>query len=92
MLTNASGPSSLAELSERYIFLLLGNVLPLVTIQAPFLAFALFCNHSKKSTIKEFLVSLEKAVKRQLAEKNEVAQSDASDGVKVKVEDAELYD
>ena len=31
-------------------------------------------------------------MKRQLAEKNEVAQSDASDGVKVKVEDAELYD
>ena len=40
------------------------------------LAFALFCNHKKKPTAKEFLVSLEKAVKRQLAEKAEVAKSD----------------
>lgn len=59
--------------------------------KAPFLAFALFCNRSKKSTTKQFLFSLEKAVKRQLAEKMEVAQSDATDdGAKVKVETAEL--
>ena len=58
-------------------------MLPLVTIQAPFLAFALFCNHSKKSTIKEFLVSLENAVKRQLTEKVEVTKS--NDGMKVEV-------
>ena len=55
------------------------------------MAFALFCNRSKKSTTKQFLFSLEKAVKRQLAEKMEVAQSDATDdGAKVKVETAEL--
>ena len=50
------------------------------TSQAPFLAFALFSNHSKTPTTKQFLVSLENAVKRQLAEKTEVAQTD--DGVK----------
>jgi len=50
--------------------------------KAPFLAFALFSNHSKTPTTKQFLVSLENAVKRQLAEKTEVAQTD--DGVKVK--------
>ena len=55
------------------------------------MAFALFCNRSKKPTTKQFLVSLEKAVKRQLAEKLEVAQSDAANnGAKVKVETAEL--
>ena len=52
------------------------------------MAYALFCNHIKKSTTEQFLVSLEKAVKRQLAEKMEVAKSDASGGVKV--ETAEL--
>jgi len=56
--------------------------------KAPFLAYALFCKHNKKSTTEQFLVSLEKAVKRQLAEKMEVAKSDASGGVKV--ETAEL--
>ena len=56
--------------------------------QAPFLAFALFCDHKnkKKPTAKEFLVSLEKAVKRQLAEKAEVAKSD--NDVKVEVDPA----
>ena len=54
------------------------------------MAYALFCNHNKKSTTEHFLVSLEKAVKRQLAEKMEVAQSDSSAGVKVNVEKAEL--
>ena len=55
------------------------------------MAFALFCNRSKKSTTKQFLFSLEKAVKRQLAEKMEVGQSDATDDkAKVKVETAEL--
>ena len=44
------------------------------------MAFALFSNHSKTPTTKQFLVSLENAVKRQLAEKTEVAQTD--DGVK----------
>ena len=60
--------------------------------QAPFLAYALFCNHNKRSTTEQFLVSLEKAVKRQLAEKMEVAKSDASDasdGVKVETADVE---
>ena len=51
--------------------------------QAPFLAFALFSNHSKTPTIKQFLVSLENAVKRQLTEKAEVAKS--NDGMKVEV-------
>ena len=52
------------------------------------MAFALFCDHKKKKkpTSKEFLVSLEKAVKRQLAEKAEVAKSD--DDVKVEVDPA----
>ena len=54
------------------------------TSQAPFLAFALFSNHSKTPTTKQFLVSLENAVKRQLAEKTEVAQTD--DGAKVKAQ------
>ena len=50
------------------------------------MAFALFCNHKKKTTAKEFLVSLEKAVKRQLAEKAEVVKSD--NGMKVKADPA----
>ena len=52
------------------------------------MAFALFCDHKKKKkpTGKEFLVSLEKAVKRQLAEKAEVAKSD--NDVKVRVDPA----
>ena len=54
------------------------------------MAYALFCKHNKKSTTEQFLVSLEKAVKRQLAEKMEVAKSDASGGVKVEVDTAEL--
>ena len=54
------------------------------------MAYALFCNHNKRSTTEQFLVSLEKAVKRQLAEKMEVAKSDASGEVKVKVETAEV--
>ena len=57
------------------------KVILLNVIQAPFLAFALFSNHSKMPTIKQFLVSLDNAVKRQLAEKTEVAQSE--NGVKV---------
>ena len=48
------------------------------------MAFALFSNHSKTPTTKQFLVSLENAVKRQLAEKTEVAQTD--DGAKVKAQ------
>ena len=49
------------------------------------MAFALFCDHKKKKkpTAKEFLVSLEKAVKRQLAEKAEVAKSDNDVNVEV---------
>ena len=54
--------------------------------KAPFLAFALFCDHKKKPTAKEFLVSLEKAVKRQLAEKAEVVKSD--NDIKVKADPA----
>ena len=50
------------------------------------MAFALFSNHSKTPTIKQFLVSLENAVKRQVAEKTKVAQSD----VRVKLEDASV--
>ena len=50
------------------------------------MAFALFCNHKKKPTSKEFLVSLEKAVKRQSAEKAEVAKSDGD--VKVQADPA----
>ena len=52
------------------------------------MAFALFSNHSKTPTIKQFLVSLESAVKRQVAEKMEVAQS--GDGLKMKVEAAQV--
>ena len=50
------------------------------------MAFALFCDHKKKPTAKEFLVSLEKAVKRQLAEKAEVVKSD--NDMKVKADPA----
>jgi len=55
--------------------------------KAPFLAFALFSNHSRTPTMKQFLVSLENAVKRQLAEKTEVAQSE--NGVKVEAAQVE---